>query len=574
MGQVGRYKLLAQLGRGGMATVYLARPSGESTARLLALKILHEHMLGDRSAVRGFLREARLASQIQHVNVVPILETGSHEGRPYIVMDYIEGCSFSDMLSASPDERPPSLIISVLLDALDGLSAVHELKNAKGESLKMVHRDVSPANLLIGVDGACRIADFGVARADEISQTISRSVHGTPGYMAPEIIAGHDVDARADVFSIGVILWNALTGLKIFRGKTITTTLFNVMKRRVPPPSSVGLQPPRCLDAVCLTAMQRDATLRFPSAAAMADALRGVAAQHGLQGTRVDVANFIGHLFEKRLSERRHAIAELLDRQAVRTVDASSDMSVVPHIVSAAPETDIANANQSRAPTIDELRVSQSLTPLDYISDRLDASITSLADEDESAALLHGHRSLAGLPVFYWMAGFLLLVVGVIGGASWTGGLRNPQPEPTPTVGNRKPSLVGTREVSPPDAVLSPRSEPSDALRISPTTPPSQAKVPPAASGDDTEVIDDRESELKSPPPRPKAPTAKPPKTVEPESRPRASPSLAPQPAKASARERPPSGPDVRPPTRIRSATSTSTTDEIIERNPYLRTDR
>ena len=355
----GRYEVLAKIGRGGTATVYLARPEGERTARPLALKVLHTHKLDDLEAVRSFLYEARVTSRIQHVNVLPILEVGWHGGRPFMVMDYVEGCSVADILGASPRVRPPLEIVTIVLDTLAGLSAVHNLKNENGDSYKLVHRDVSPANLLVGVDGACRVTDFGVTRGKE-SKTEAPfvSIRGTPGYVAPEVVAGWEIDARADLFSVGVVLWNALTGRRLFQGESVGATLFNVMQRRIPPPSQVGLRPPPCFDKICLTATHRDPAKRFQSAEHMAEALRTVALEESLFGTREQVARLVDGLFGEQLAARRHAIDKLLATKGPLTIE---EPDRDPASDSAPPVTleglDGDNAMQDTAPSVDELRL-------------------------------------------------------------------------------------------------------------------------------------------------------------------------------------------------------------------------
>jgi serine/threonine-protein kinase len=292
-----------------MGSVYLARltaPGG--FRRLFALKLLRSYLSRDSEAADAFLAEARLAGQLHHTNVVGVVDAGVHRGQPFLVMDYVEGCSFKQLLSADSAGRSLRQKIPIMLDALAGLHALHNLAGDDGTPLDMVHCDVSPENLLIGTDGVCRLTDFGVARRSR-GQSGS-STHGKPGYLAPEQVLGRRIDRRVDVFAMGVVLWCALTGERLFHGASVDDTLQRVCSQPVVPPSSVGLHPPKEFDEVVLKALERDPAARYESAEAMQVALRDVAVRGGYLGLPSEAAAWVRHVVGRELSYRRLLILD------------------------------------------------------------------------------------------------------------------------------------------------------------------------------------------------------------------------------------------------------------------------
>jgi tRNA A-37 threonylcarbamoyl transferase component Bud32 len=234
---IDRYELVAEIAAGGMATVYLARLSGVGGfQRFVAIKRLHPHLANEREFVEMFLDEARLAAGIHHPNVVPIMEVGASERGYYIVMEYIEGDTLARLLAraASSAERlPPDISLRVVIDMLAGLHAAHELRDEMGQPTELVHRDVSPQNVLVGTDGIARITDFGVARAStRLSATRVGQLKGKIAYMAPEQAMGKsDVDRRADVFAAGIVLWEVLAGTRLFKAENEAGTLSRARDR-------------------------------------------------------------------------------------------------------------------------------------------------------------------------------------------------------------------------------------------------------------------------------------------------------------------------------------------------------
>jgi serine/threonine-protein kinase len=306
---VGRYEVIHRIGRGGMGSVYLSRLTTEGGfRRLFALKLLRSYLSRDSDAAEAFLAEARLAGQLHHTNVVGVVDAGVHRGQPFLVMDYVEGCSLKQLLMAAAEDRPSRLIVPIILDALAGLHALHCLPGDDGAPLEVVHCDVSPENLLVGTDGVCRLTDFGVARRSKVDG--GHSTHGKPGYLAPEQVTGAPIDRRVDIFAMGVVLWSALTGERLFHGATVEETLQRVCSQPIPPPSTVGLKPPKVFDGVVLKALERDPELRFESAEAMQVALRDAAHQEGFVALPSETAAWVRKVVGRELSHRRLLILE------------------------------------------------------------------------------------------------------------------------------------------------------------------------------------------------------------------------------------------------------------------------
>ena len=215
--RVGRYEALRPIASGGMATVYLGRAEGaRGFERQVAIKAMHPHLADDPEFVTMFLDEARMAANIRHPNVVPTLDVAEEGGQLFLIMEYIEGFSLHAMKRALKKQNgsvPLPIALRIALDMLAGLHAAHELTSSDGAPMKLVHRDVSPQNVLVGVDGVSRIMDFGIARAEiRITATQGSQVKGKTAYMAPEQIRAQPIDRRCDVYAAGIVTWELITG--------------------------------------------------------------------------------------------------------------------------------------------------------------------------------------------------------------------------------------------------------------------------------------------------------------------------------------------------------------------------
>lgn len=311
---VGEYRVVAELARGGMGKVYLAQRSGQAGfERNFAIKVMHQQLTDNHDAVLMLLDEAHIASKLHHPNVVPVLDIGSCDEGHYLVMDYVEGCSLQQIIKASPNSRPAPAIVSVMLGALRGLHAVHTLRGVHGEAFHVVHRDVSPHNILLGLDGGSRVTDFGIAKARQRFTDTQAGTHKSKlAFMSPEQILGNaPVDCRTDIWSAGVTMYTALTGQHPFRRANDGATLHAILSADIIAPSRVGLFPPACLDDVIMRALERDPAARYATAEEFADALRSAALQGNVLGAPGDVARWVESCFGETLAARRRMVAAL-----------------------------------------------------------------------------------------------------------------------------------------------------------------------------------------------------------------------------------------------------------------------
>lgn len=312
---VDRYELMGEIASGGMATVYLARLTGVGGfQRLYAIKRLHAHLQNEKEFVEMFLDEARLAAGIHHPNVVPILEVGASPTTGYyLVMEYIEGDTFARLLAraASTKKRiPEQVTIRIGLDMLVGLHAAHELRDEAGLLAGVVHRDVSPQNVLVGSDGVARITDFGVARAaSRLNATRAGQLKGKIAYMAPEQATGHeDIDRRADVFASGVVIWEGLAHRRLFKAESEAATLARVIAEPVTRLHDVAPRVPKAIADVVMKALERDLSRRYSTCADFADALEHVAQGAGLLGTSRDLQGFMLETLGVEIQEQREGL--------------------------------------------------------------------------------------------------------------------------------------------------------------------------------------------------------------------------------------------------------------------------
>ncbi|MBC7174193.1 MAG: serine/threonine protein kinase, partial [Polyangiaceae bacterium] len=277
LGHVGRYVLRSALASGGMASVYLAHLTGpHGFEKTMAVKRIHPHLVRDRRFVEMFLDEARVAALIHHPNVCSVMDFGEDEGAPYIVMEYLSGESFSSVLAKARELGgcPMWLAARVIHDAARGLHAAHELAGPDGRPMGVVHRDVSPQNIFVLYDGVTKVVDFGVARArGRLSVTQTDEVKGKLPYMAPEQYEDDNVDHRADIWSLGVVLWEATTAKRLFRAANDAATIARVLHKPVPLPSSVVPDYPPELEAIVMKCLSRDLDTRYTSAEEVAEDL-------------------------------------------------------------------------------------------------------------------------------------------------------------------------------------------------------------------------------------------------------------------------------------------------------------
>src|SRR5277367_3683671 len=244
--RLGKYDILALLALGGTAEIYLARIGGAAGfEKYVVVKCLHDHLADDPDFVKMFLDEARLAAILDHSNIVQTYELREHEGRYYMVMEFLAGLSLAMVVRRAADRVPDGkipipLIVNIAAQTAGGLHYAHE-RIANGKPLNMVHRDISPQNLVIGFEGVVKVVDFGIARAElRETKTKAGTIKGKFAYMSPEQCVATNVDRRTDVFALGVIVHELLTGRRLFKRSSPYETYQAVIECAVPPPSSVN----------------------------------------------------------------------------------------------------------------------------------------------------------------------------------------------------------------------------------------------------------------------------------------------------------------------------------------------
>ena len=311
------YRVLGPIASGGMGEVSLAvKREGDGSLKALAVKKLHAHRAEDPDSVAMFVDEARIASRLVHPNVVRIRDVEMVQDELVILMDYVEGITLADLQRALRDQGktlPVPVACRILHDALRGLDAAHNLKSEAGAPLGIVHRDVSPHNLLVGSDGVTRIADFGIAVASgRLSNTAEIHVKGKLRYLSPEQIYRKGVDLRTDIFAAGIVLWECLTGQKLFGAQTEGETLAMILREPIAPPSAHRFEVPLELDEACLKALERDRDRRYDSGAAFAEALEVVKMAAREEVSRIVEAS-VGEQFRGRRELLRAAEAKAME---------------------------------------------------------------------------------------------------------------------------------------------------------------------------------------------------------------------------------------------------------------------
>jgi len=301
----GRYQLLLEMARGGMATLYLARLRGpESFEKLIVVKRIHDHYSTEESFTQMFLDEARITALIQHPNVATVFDMGRQDGAYYIAMEYVHGQNLQDVLRSAarmPGALHWSVVARIVADSAAGLHAAHELKGADGTPLQVVHRDVSPQNILVSYDGNVKVVDFGIAYAAErLTTTAAGTVKGKAAYMSPEQVDGKHVDRRSDIFALGTVLWEGICLRRLFRSDTDAATLLRVRDAVVPPPRDVDSTLPEGLEQVVLKALKKDPEERYQTAAELEEALNQLLVSEGQYVGRGQIQTTLDLFFHDR----------------------------------------------------------------------------------------------------------------------------------------------------------------------------------------------------------------------------------------------------------------------------------
>jgi eukaryotic-like serine/threonine-protein kinase len=314
---VGRYALYDEIAAGGMASVHLGRLLGAAGfSRTVAIKRLHPQFAKDPEFVSMFLDEARIAARIRHPNVVSTLDVIALEGELLVVMDYIQGESLAKLLRASRQSKVPiplRIVVAIMTEVLTGLHAAHEATSERGEPLDIVHRDMSPQNVLVGTDGTARVVDFGVAKAvGRLQVTREGQIKGKVPYMSPEQIRNDRVDRRTDIYAASVVLWEALAGKRLFEGSD-ASLVYRVLEGKIEAPSAITPRVPAKVDQVVMKGLSGDPDSRFSTAKEMAEALEKAA----VPATSREVGRWV-----------EQAAAAVLATRAAKVVEVESSSSV------------------------------------------------------------------------------------------------------------------------------------------------------------------------------------------------------------------------------------------------------
>ncbi len=463
---IGRYALYDEVASGGMATVYFGRLLGPvGFSRTVAIKCLHPQYAKDPQFVSMFLDEARLAARIQHPNVVSTLDVVAMEGELFLVMDYVQGESLSRLMRKLQErgERVPARIaVTIIIGVLYGLQAAHEARSERGEPLGIVHRDISPQNVLVGVDGVARVLDFGVAKATgRIQTTHEGQLKGKVAYMAPEQIMGKTVDRRTDVYAAGVVLWEALTGKRLFEGDNPAVIMNQVLGGRIDPPSRLVAGLSNAVDAVVLRALAPEASARYATARDMAAGLERVLA---LTSPR-EVGDWVVRTAGPLLGKRAEKLAEI--------ESASSSQYVQPGLAPAAPVIHVSPGqdpssvpSRTSVPGIQDTGLS--LTTSGLITGR---NSKALGMAIVGGALAAG-MAIAALLVATRPPASMLPAVPARPGAALSG-LGVASAEPLPTIASAQLDTGSQTPPPKPKTVKNPLRPPSP--------PPAATKPPPAA---------------------------------------------------------------------------------------------
>ena len=316
--RLGNYELLLRVGRGGMATVWVARERAQTTRddRLVAVKVMLTELADENEFIKMFLDEVRLVRSIRHPNVVDVYEVGEHDGMMWMAMEWVEGESLHTVIAEAGKRRaiPPELAVRIIADAAAGLHAAHELRDVDGSPRGVVHRDISPHNILIGTNGAVKLVDFGVAKAvGRISEaTRAGQLKGKFGYMSPEQALGKGVDRRSDIFSLGIVLFELTTSRRLFRGEHDVETLRLVISGAIPKPTQIDAKYPPELERIVLKALERNVSARYQTAAELEHDLHAYLKSERLIVPQSGVAGILKRVLGERIEQRRKAVRSSL----------------------------------------------------------------------------------------------------------------------------------------------------------------------------------------------------------------------------------------------------------------------
>ena len=303
----GRYELLKKLAAGGMGQVFLARKKGVGFEKLVVLKTILPHLVEDEEFFTMFLDEAKLTARLNHPNIAQIFDVEVEQNQHFVVMEYVQGEDVRRVEKRSRAESiriPLGVILRVIADAAAGLHYAHTATDDTGVPMGIVHRDISPQNILVGFDGGVKVIDFGVAKAaGRLQHTATGVLKGKFPYMSPEQADGQDLDARSDIFALGIVLWEMLCDRRLFKGDNDLASQRLVKAAAVPAPSSIEPSLSPALDAIVLKALAKNRDDRFADAGEFRHALEAFAHEAHQQASSSHLSTFMRKLYVDRISE-------------------------------------------------------------------------------------------------------------------------------------------------------------------------------------------------------------------------------------------------------------------------------
>ena len=335
--RLGKYEILALLALGGTAEIYLARIDGTNGfEKYVVVKCLHDHLADDPEFVKMFLDEARMAAMLDHSNIVQTFELGEHEDRYYMVMEFLAGLSLAMMVRRAQERvsggrLPVPLVLNIAAQAAAGLHYAHERQQG-GKPMNMVHRDIPPQNLVVGFEGVVKVVDFGIARAEyRETKTKAGTIKGKFAYMSPEQCIATNVDRRTDVFALGVIVHEMLTGRRLFKRNSPYETYQAVIDCAVPPPSQNNVELEPAIDAIVMKAVAKDKDLRYPTAEAFGDALQGYLHHRGKGSGPGEIGRWFEEHFQQEIEEHGERMRELITGRDISLSAGVGDLDAKPH---------------------------------------------------------------------------------------------------------------------------------------------------------------------------------------------------------------------------------------------------
>lgn len=338
-----KYRVIKRLEAGGMAEVFIGEAEGvQGFKKRVAIKRVLPHLAQNESFIEMFLDEARLSAKLDHANIVSVFDISAREDTYFLIMEFVDGANLKrimDYLQSQGRRWPLGDAAFVCMEACRGLSYAHELADDEGKPLGIVHRDISPPNILLTKRGEVKVADFGLAKAGtQISQTDPGVVKGKFSYLSPEAAMGKEVDARADVFSLGIVLWEMLAGRRLFLGENDYATVKLIQKTNVPRLSPLNSEVDEAFEEVLLRALTQDPDHRYQSARELGDALAGYLFDRQLKVTSYDIASLVTAATSKAPAPTAPAQEHsLIDRLIQEELDASVaiDESAVDQVANA-----------------------------------------------------------------------------------------------------------------------------------------------------------------------------------------------------------------------------------------------